>query len=47
MDPLVADGRDASSDDVYSRLGRIILFNIIQDPDRERREQAWEEIENY
>ena len=47
MDPLVVDGRDASQDDVFGRLGRIILFNIIGDPDKEKREQAWEQIENY
>lgn len=47
MDPLIADGRDASLNDVYARLGRIVLFNIVEDPDRERREQAWEEIENF
>lgn len=47
MDPLIADGRDASLNDVYARLGRIVLFNLVQDPDKERRDRAWEEIENF
>lgn len=47
MDPLIADGRDASHEDVCARLGRIVLFNLIDDPDKDRRERAWEEIDNY
>lgn len=45
IDPLIPDGRNATLDDIYARLGRIILKEIVADPDATRREQAWEDLE--
>jgi MoxR-like ATPase len=45
LDPLHLDGKNASIDVIYARLGRIILQDIIEDPDRDRRERAWMEME--
>lgn len=41
MDPLVPDSRNASVDAIYARLGRVVLQDIVVDPDTERREKAW------
>lgn len=46
MDPLVLDAKNAPVDEIYRRLGRIILQGIVEDPDAARREQAWRELEN-
>lgn len=45
LDPLYLDGKSASIDVIYARLGRIILQDIVADPDRDRRERAWSEME--
>lgn len=45
LDPLFPDGRTMSVDDVYAKLGRTILNGIIADPEAEKREQAWEDLE--
>ena len=45
LDPLYMDGKNASMDVIYARLGRIILQDIVEDPDRDRRERAWLEME--
>jgi hypothetical protein len=45
MDPLVPDSRNCSIDDIYARLGRVLLSNIIEDPLTERRAKAWKEME--
>lgn len=45
LDPLHLDGKSASSDVINARLGRIILKDIVEDPDRDRRERAWVEME--
>ncbi len=45
IDPLHIDGRNASIDVIHARLGRLILMGIIDDPDAERRERAWKELE--
>lgn len=45
LDPLYMDGKNATVDVIYARLGRIILQDIIEDPDRDRRERAWMEME--
>jgi MoxR-like ATPase len=45
LDPLHLDGKNASIDVIYARLGRLILQDIIEDPDRDRRERAWMEME--
>jgi hypothetical protein len=35
-------------DAVYAKLGRIILKGIVEDPDEEKRHDAWESMEyNY
>ena len=41
LDPLVPDGRNMSKDEVYAKLGRIILKSIIADPTEKQRQQAW------
>jgi MoxR-like ATPase len=45
LDPLHLDGRHVKIDIIHARLGRIILKDIIEDPDRDRRERAWMEME--
>lgn len=45
MDPLVPDGRNAKPHEIFSRLGRLLLKDIVDDPDERRREEAWENIE--
>lgn len=45
LDPLFSDGRTMSIEDVYAKLGRTILNGLVQDPEAEKREQAWEELE--
>jgi MoxR-like ATPase len=45
LDPLHMDGKNASLDVIYARLGRLILNDIIEDPDRDRRERAWMEMD--
>ncbi len=45
LDPLYLDGKNASIDVIYARLGRLILQEIVEDPDRDRRERAWMEME--
>ncbi len=45
MDPLIPDARNASQDDIYAKLGRIILDKIKDDPDILKREKAWKELE--
>ncbi len=45
MDPLCPDGRNAPIEQVYSRLGRVVLKDIVSDPEALAREKAWEEIE--
>ena len=45
LDPLVPDGRALTMDQVYQKLGRIILAGIIEDPDEEKRAMAWEDLD--
>lgn len=45
LDPLHMDGKNAKPEVIQARLGRIILQEIIEDPDRDRRERAWMEME--
>ena len=45
MDPLIPDPRNASIDDIYAKLGRLILDKIKEDPDSLKRERAWKELE--
>jgi MoxR-like ATPase len=45
LDPLHLDGKNATIDVIYARLGRLILQDIVEDPDRDRRERAWMEME--
>jgi hypothetical protein len=45
LDPLHLDGRNAKIDVIQARLGRIILQEIVDDPERDRRERAWMEME--
>ena len=42
MDPLVPDSKNASTLEIYARFGRILLSDIIEDPDRQRRAAAWD-----
>lgn len=45
LDPLHLDGKNASIDVINARLGRIVLKDIVEDPERDRRERAWLEME--
>ena len=45
LDPLYLDGKNASIDVINARLGRLVLKDIVDDPDRDRRERAWLEME--
>jgi hypothetical protein len=45
LDPLHMDGKNAKIDVIQARLGRIILQDIVEDPERDRRERAWMEME--
>lgn len=45
FDPLFPDGRNCTIEQIYARLGRVVLKDIIKDPDHLSREQAWEEME--
>jgi len=47
MDPLVPDSRNAPLEEIYARLGRIVLSNIVSDPDIARREEAWKRMNDY
>lgn len=42
MDPLLPDGKNAPIDEIYARLGRVVLHKIINDPLEEARAKAWE-----
>ncbi|NMC62187.1 MAG: AAA domain-containing protein [SAR324 cluster bacterium] len=46
IDPLFPDGKNTPIDEIYKRLGRVVLDGIIEDPDKEQREQAWRAL-NY
>lgn len=41
MDPLFPDGKTTPIDEIYARLGRVVLNQIVEDPDTRRREEAW------
>jgi len=45
LDPLHLDGKNASIDVIYARLGRLVLNEIVDDPERDKRERAWMEME--
>ncbi|WKZ56812.1 MAG: AAA family ATPase [Bdellovibrionota bacterium] len=45
MDPLFPDGRNAPLEEIYKRLGRIVLQGLVDDPEATKREQAWKELE--
>lgn len=43
LDPLFPDSKNAPIEQIHARLGRVILHNIVEDPDAARREAAWKE----
>jgi MoxR-like ATPase len=43
-DPLVSDNKSAPLSEIEKRLGRWVLQGIIDDPERDRREQAWNSL---
>jgi hypothetical protein len=45
LDPLHMDGKSASIDVINARLGRIVLRDIVADPEQDKRERAWLELE--
>ncbi len=45
MDPLVMDAKNAPQQEIYARLGRIVLQDIVADPDAKRREEAWKDVD--
>jgi hypothetical protein len=47
MDPLFPDGKTTPIDEVYARLGRVVLSQIVEDPDARRREEAWRAYNTY
>jgi energy-coupling factor transporter ATP-binding protein EcfA2 len=46
IDPLVPDNKGASFEIIQSRFGRILLNDIVQDPQRQARELAWKQEQN-
>lgn len=44
MDPLVPDSKMASKDEIKARLGRVLLKNIVVDPQANERELAWRTV---
>lgn len=47
MDPLCMDAKNAGVDEIYKRLGRVILQGLVNDPDANKRAAAWKDLENY
>lgn len=45
MDPLFIDGRNAPLNEIYARLGRVLLDGIVADPEATRREKAWKDLD--
>lgn len=45
LDPLIPDGRALSVQQVYEKFGRSILKGIIYDPEAEKRERAWDDMD--
>lgn len=45
LDPLTPDGKNMTMDQVYGKLGRILLKGIISDPDAKKRERAWDNMD--
>ncbi len=41
LDPLVPDARNAAVEEIHARLGRLVLQDIVEDPLKVEREQAW------
>lgn len=41
MDPLFPDAKATKVEEIYARLGRIVLNGIVADPKAEERERAW------
>jgi hypothetical protein len=40
-DPLVPDNKNAKIEQIYARLGRLVLDRIVDDPEKDAREAAW------
>ena len=47
MDPLCPDAKNSPVDEMYKRLGRIVLQGIVEDPEQRRREAAWKELDTF
>jgi hypothetical protein len=45
IDPLFPDGKNVPLDEIYAKLGRIVLTDIIADPKAAEREAAWKTLE--
>jgi hypothetical protein len=45
LDPLIPDGRAMTMEQVYAKLGRTLLKNIVEDTEAKKREIAWEKME--
>lgn len=41
FDPLLPDGRKASADEIYGKLGRLVLTDLVDDPDKAVRGSAY------
>lgn len=46
MDPLYPDSKNTPIEQIHARLGRVILANLVVDPDEERRAAAWSAMNN-
>lgn len=45
FDPLYSDGKNLTIDQVHAKFGKVILKDIIKDPEEEKREDAWRKME--
>lgn len=45
LDPLTPDGRAMTLDQVYAKLGRTLLKDIVTDKEAKKRDLAWEKME--
>ncbi len=45
MDPLFPDGKNTPIDEIYARLGRVVLHEIVEDRLKDKREAAWKTLD--
>ena len=47
MDPLFPDSKNTPIEEIHARLGRVVLSKIVDDPDAQKREEAWKNNEYF